>query len=73
MDHSLSLSLSQYGAAGGEDPESSGPASQRRQRFLGPVREDLPAARQEEEVSDQGAGFSLHPPLLLLRNINVQL
>ena len=48
----------QYGAAGGEDPESSGPASEGCQRLLWPIREDLPTARQEEEIPDQGDSHS---------------
>lgn len=52
--------VSQHGAAGGEDPESSGPAGEGRQRLLRPVCEDLPAARQEEEVPDEGDPRSRH-------------
>lgn len=55
--------MSQYGAAGGEDPESSGPAGEGRQRLLRPVREDLPTARQEEEIPDQGDSHSQHAHL----------
>ena len=48
----------QHGAVGGEDPESSGPASEGCQRLLWPLREDLSTARQEEEIPDQGDSHS---------------
>lgn len=54
----INICVLQHRAAGGEDPESFGPASEGRQRLLWPLREDLPTARQEEEIPDQGASHS---------------
>ena len=58
IESSVCVSASQHGAVGGEDPQSFGPASEGRQRLLRPVRQDLPTARQEEEIPDQGASHS---------------
>lgn len=71
LSNLLFLCVSQYRAVGGEDLESSGPASEGCQWLLWPLCEDLPTARQEEEIPDQGESLFDHTHLYLLRQTTV--